>query len=53
MAGSPETSRGRCLQPLRRIGNNCHKRPQSKDLVKMLGSNCIQEGQPTSPVSTS
>src|SRR6516165_8472670 len=34
-----------CLQPLRRISNSCHKRPQSKNLVKMLGSNCIQEGQ--------
>jgi hypothetical protein len=38
---------------LRRISSGCHNRPQSENLVKMLGSNCIQEGQPSSPVSTS
>jgi hypothetical protein len=30
-----------------RIPNTCQNRPQSENLVKTLGSNCIQEPQPT------
>jgi hypothetical protein len=33
---------------LRPISNGGHNRPQSENLVKMLGSNCIQEGHPAS-----
>ena len=34
-----------------RTSGVCTIRPQSKNLVKMLGSNCIQQGQPGSAVS--
>jgi len=34
-----------------RTSGVCTIKPQSKNLVKMLGSNCIQEGQPGSAVS--